>query len=81
MVEKRQSPLIVAAGPLALTFWLRNTIFMRIRSFNIQWPTWSDLRTVGNSGPVRAAIIVPVIGYLIVLNSSVADYLKMHGIE
>jgi len=47
----------------------------------VQWPTWADLRTIGNSSAVRAAIVVPVIGYLIILNSTVADYLKMHGIE
>lgn len=44
-------------------------------------PRWADLRSVGNSSAVRAAIIVPVIGYLIILNSTIADYLKLHGIE
>jgi hypothetical protein len=47
----------------------------------MRWPSWADLRTIGNSGAVRAAIVVPVIGYLIILNSSVADFLKLHGIE
>lgn len=44
-------------------------------------PTWADLRGVGNSAPVRASIVVPVIGYLIILNSTLADYLKLHGVE
>ena len=47
----------------------------------MQWPTWSDLRGVGNSTAVRASIIVPVIGYLIILNSALADYLKLYRIE
>src|SRR5271155_4010656 len=47
----------------------------------MRWPTWADLRGIGNSNAVRASIIVPVIGYLIILNSTVADYLKPHGIE
>jgi len=47
----------------------------------MRWPTWADLRGIGNSNAVRASIIVPVIGYLIILNSTVADYLKLHGIE
>jgi hypothetical protein len=45
------------------------------------WPTWASLRGVGNSPAVRASIVVPVIGYLIILNSTFADYLKLHGIE
>lgn len=47
----------------------------------MKWPTWADLRTIGNSAAVRASIVVPVIGYLLVLNATVADYMKMHGIE
>ena len=47
----------------------------------MRWPTWADLRGIGNSNAVRASIIVPVIGYLIILNSTIADYLKLHGIE
>jgi hypothetical protein len=47
----------------------------------MRWPSWADLRGIGNSNAVRASIIVPVIGYLIILNSTVADYLKLHGIE
>jgi hypothetical protein len=47
----------------------------------MRWPSWADLRGIGNSNSVRASIIVPVIGYLIILNSTVADYLKLHGIE
>jgi hypothetical protein len=35
----------------------------------------------GNSAAVRASIVVPVIGYLIILNSTFTDYLKLHGIE
>jgi hypothetical protein len=45
------------------------------------WPTWAGLRSIGNSLPVKASIVVPAIGYLIVLNETVADYLKLHGIE
>jgi hypothetical protein len=47
----------------------------------LHWPTWAGLRGIGNSSAVRASIIVPVIGYLIILNSTVADFLKLHGIE
>lgn len=49
--------------------------------FRDAWPSWGGLRGVGNSTAVRASIIVPVIGYLIILNSTFADYLKLHGIE
>lgn len=46
-----------------------------------QWPTWARLRGIGNSALVRATIVVPVIGYMIILNAFVADYLKLHGVE
>ena len=45
------------------------------------WPTWASLRTIGNSAPVRASIVVPVIGYFLVLNSTLAAYAGLHGIE
>jgi hypothetical protein len=51
------------------------------RKLRGRWPTWADLRGIGNSSAVRASIIVPVIGYLIILNSTFADYLNLHGIE
>ncbi|SNT09844.1 hypothetical protein SAMN05216374_2672 [Tardiphaga sp. OK246] len=44
-------------------------------------PSWINLRSIGNSGPARAAILVPVIGYLIILNSTLVEYLRLHGIE
>ena len=47
----------------------------------MRWPTWADLRVIGNSGAVRASIIVPVIGYMIILNATLAEYLKLHGVE
>ncbi len=47
----------------------------------MRWASWADLRNIGNSSAVRAAIVVPVIGYFLVLNATVAEYLKMHGIE
>jgi hypothetical protein len=63
--------------------WLARVGALKRRSegATMRRPTWADLRTIGNSSAVRASIVVPVIGYLIILNSTLADYLKLHGIE
>jgi hypothetical protein len=53
--------------------------FLKVIVDTLQWPTWADLRTIGNSSAVRAAIVVPVIGYIIILNSTVADYGMAHS--
>lgn len=37
-------------------------------------PAWSSLRVIGNSRPVQVATIFPVIGYFILLSSSVTQY-------
>lgn len=39
-------------------------------------PKWSTLRVIGNSVPVRATVVMPFIGYLILFNSHVVDALR-----
>jgi hypothetical protein len=39
-------------------------------------PKWSTLRVIGNSAPVRATVVMPFIGYLILFNSHVVDALR-----
>jgi hypothetical protein len=39
---------------------------------------WNNLRTIGNSGIARASLAVPVLGYLILFNSDLVDYLRIH---
>lgn len=39
-------------------------------------PKWSTLRVIGNSTLVRATVIMPFVGYLILFNSHVVDALR-----
>jgi hypothetical protein len=41
------------------------------------FPAWSLLRTIGNSGPARLTILIPLVGYLILLNTWVVDKLDL----
>ncbi|HEV2078680.1 MAG TPA: hypothetical protein VGR19_02120 [Allosphingosinicella sp.] len=40
---------------------------------------WSKLRAIGNSGLVRSSALIPIIGYLILLNDKVADWIQILG--
>jgi hypothetical protein len=40
-------------------------------------PKWSRLRTVGNSVPVKLTILIPLVGYLIIFNDKVIEYLHL----
>lgn len=40
---------------------------------------WNDLRRIGNSPIARASIAVPVLGYLILFNFKVIEFLKLHA--
>jgi hypothetical protein len=42
-------------------------------------PRWNDLRRIGNSAVARAAIAVPVLGYLILFHSDLINYLQLHS--
>lgn len=42
------------------------------------WALWHHLRGVGNSGLVRLTVLTPVLGYLILLNETVSNYLQLH---
>lgn len=35
--------------------------------------TWSSLRAIGNSLPAKSTILIPLIGYYIILNQNIAD--------
>jgi hypothetical protein len=39
---------------------------------------WSKLRELGQSGLVRASVLMPVFGYLLLLNETVQTYLTIH---
>lgn len=41
------------------------------------WLPWSKLRGVGNSPIVRITVLIPVVGYLIIFNKNVADFLHL----
>jgi hypothetical protein len=38
---------------------------------------WSRLRTIGNSGPAKLTILIPLVGYLVIFNSTIAQYLEL----
>src|ERR1700691_6469979 len=38
---------------------------------------WSTLRSIGNSFAVRATILIPLVGYFIIFNSKLADYVGL----
>jgi hypothetical protein len=40
-------------------------------------PYWSSIRTIGNSPTVKATILIPVIGYMILFNARIAEYLAL----
>ena len=44
-----------------------------------EFSKWSILRIIGNSTMGKAAIIVPVLGYLLLFNHEVVDFLKLHS--
>lgn len=39
---------------------------------------WNNLRDIGNSYLAKASIAVPILGYLIIFNSEIVDFLKLH---
>jgi hypothetical protein len=39
---------------------------------------WNRLRVIGNSTVARSTIAIPIIGYFIIFNSYVVDYLQLH---
>jgi hypothetical protein len=39
--------------------------------------TWSKLRRVGNSSAAKVTILLPLVGYLIIFNKNVADFLHL----
>ena len=45
----------------------------------IAWafPKWSLLRTVGNLTAVRITVLIPLVGYLIIFNANVVQYLEL----
>lgn len=40
--------------------------------------TWSKLRLLGNSHIAQSTIAVPILGYLILFNANIIDYLRLH---
>lgn len=40
-------------------------------------PRWSGLRAIGNSAPVRLTILIPLIGYLLIFNQHIIEYLEI----
>ena len=40
-------------------------------------PRWSTLRPVGNSLLVRLTVIIPLVGYLIIFNEKLVEYIKL----
>jgi hypothetical protein len=38
---------------------------------------WSTLRSVGNSFAVRATVLIPLVGYFIIFNAKLADYVGL----
>jgi hypothetical protein len=43
----------------------------------IDVPRWSRLRAIGNSGPVKLTILIPLVGYFVIFNSQLAQYLEL----
>jgi hypothetical protein len=42
-------------------------------------PRWSDLRRIGNSSVARASVVMPVVGYMIIFNNEIIEFLKIHS--
>jgi len=40
---------------------------------------WSSLRGYGNSPIIRTTVLMPVVGYLILLNERISDWLRVHA--
>ena len=53
---------------------------MRLFRWLEQWCRWSDLHAIGNSRLVRSSAIVPIVGYLIILNQHLAGYAQLLGV-
>lgn len=45
-----------------------------ITKFRRRVPTWASLRIIGNSRPVQASAIFPIVGYLILLSNDVTSF-------
>ena len=43
--------------------------------------TWMELRSLGNSHVVQASVLFPLIGYLILFNKDVSNFLSLTGLE
>jgi hypothetical protein len=41
---------------------------------------WSAVSTLSNSFAARATILIPLVGYLILFNEKMADYLNLIGV-
>lgn len=46
----------------------------RLARFDLPWTT---LREVGNLSAVKATVLIPLIGYLILFNQNVVEYLRL----
>jgi hypothetical protein len=44
-----------------------------------EFSKWNNLRIIGNSAIGKAAIAVPVLGYLLLFNHEIVEYLKLHS--
>lgn len=44
-------------------------------------PSWSTLRSIGNSSLVRLSALFPFVGYFILFNDNVTTFLQAHGLE
>jgi hypothetical protein len=50
----------------------------RVRLWIVQESRWSRLRLLGNSAIAKATIAIPLLGYFILFNANLLDYLKLH---
>jgi hypothetical protein len=42
-------------------------------------PRWNQIRDIGNSTIAKSSLAIPVIGYLLIFNEHVVDYLRIHS--
>lgn len=42
-----------------------------------EWTRWTNLREVGNLWAVKLTVLIPVIGYLVLFNSNIVEYLRL----
>ena len=40
-------------------------------------PRWSKLRSIGNSQAAKLTILIPLVGYMIIFNETIASYLQL----